>query len=129
MIILRIAIIVLGVGFLLPGLAGVFRVERFAEVVALTPESQTGIEAIRVLIGAPYLAMSAVTIYAAVRSQWAWLAPIAAIEGAMALTRLFSGLTDGFGTNTFASFAQLIIEMVVCVVLSLGAILPARLSR
>ncbi len=127
--ILRIAIIVLGVGFLLPGLAGVFRVERFAEVVALTPESQTGIEAIRVLIGAPYLAMSVVTIYAAVRSQWAWLAPIAAIEGAMAATRLLSGLTDGFGANTFASFAQLMIETVVCVVLCLGAILPARLSR
>lgn len=129
MVILRIAIIVIGVGFLLPGLAGVFRVERFAEVVALTPESQTGIEAIRVLIGAPYLAMSAVTIYAAVRNQWAWLAPIAAIEGAMAVTRLVSGLTDGFGANTFASFTQLIIEIVVCIVLSLGAILPARLSR
>lgn len=129
MIILRLAVILVGIGFLFPGFVGVFRPERLAEVVGLAPESPMGIAAIRVLIGAPYLAMSAMTIYAAVRRQWAWLAPIAAIEGAMAVTRLFSGLADGFGADPFASYAQLVIESVVCVVLSLGAILPARLER
>ena len=124
--ILRIVIIIVGVGFLLPGLVGVFRAERLAEVVGLSVESEAGIAAVRVLIGAPYLAMSAMTILAAVRRQWAWLAPIAAIEGVMALTRLFSGLADGFGPDNVASFAQLFIEVVVCVILSLGAILPAR---
>jgi hypothetical protein len=124
--ILRIVIIIVGVGFLVPGLVGVFRAERLAEVVGLSVESEAGIAAVRVLIGAPYLAMSAMTILAAVRRQWAWLAPIAAIEGVMALTRLFSGLADGFGPDYAASFAQLFIEVVVCVILSLGAILPAR---
>jgi hypothetical protein len=129
MIVFRIAIIFLGAGFLLPGLAGVIRPERLAEALALAPESQLGIAAIRAMIGAPYLAMSAITIYAAVRRQWALLAPIAAIEGAMAGTRIFSGLTDGIGPSDFGFYAPLMIEAVACVVLSLGAILPARLAR
>ncbi|MDZ7826470.1 MAG: hypothetical protein U5R48_11170 [Gammaproteobacteria bacterium] len=43
----------------------------------LAPEGAEGLVAIRVLIGAPYIAMGLVTLYAAMRRQWAWLAPIA----------------------------------------------------
>lgn len=126
MIVLRAAIIVVGVGLLAPGLVGVFRPERLAEFIALTPESPMGVGALRVLIGAPYLAMSAVTIYAVVRRQWALLGPIAAIEGAMAAIRIYSGLIDGVGTEHVAFFAQLFLELIVCGVLSVGALLLGK---
>lgn len=126
MIVLRIAVVIIGAGFFLPGFVGVFRPERLGELLQLTPDSPDGFAALRVLIGAPYLAMAVTTIYAAVRRQWAWLAPVAAIEGSMAVTRVFSAYTDGFAPTTLLTLA---IETIVCVVLSLGAILPARSVR
>ena len=123
---LRIAAILIGIFFLLPGLAGVFRTERLAEILALAPESAVGLVSVRVLIGAPYIAMALVTLYGAVRGKWALLAPIAAIEGAMMLSRLMSGFLHGFEA---AGVVELIAETVVCIVLSLAAYLPARSVR
>lgn len=56
---IRIAVIFLGVGFLIPGFLGVFRPEQLAEGLALTPEGSAGLLTVRALIGAPYLAMAA----------------------------------------------------------------------
>ncbi len=120
---LRLAVIILGALFLLPGLAGVFRPERLAEAFTLVPETAEGTVTIRVLIGAPYIAMGLVTLYAAIRKQWAWLAPIAAIEGTMAVTRIMSGFTEGFEA---AGTHEIIIEIIVCGVLALAATLPTR---
>jgi hypothetical protein len=121
--ILRIAVILTGMFFLLPGFVGVFRPERLADTLMLAPEAAGGWVAIRVLIGAPYIAMGLVTLYAAVRGRWAWLVPVAAIEGIMAATRIVSGFLDGFE----AAGVHLIgVELLICIVLSLGAILPAR---
>ncbi|MEL6662624.1 MAG: hypothetical protein AAFR33_06440 [Pseudomonadota bacterium] len=121
--VLRIAAIIFGLLFLIPGFVGVFRPERLAEALFLVPETDVGWVTIQVLIGAPYIAMSLVTLYGAIRGQWALLAPVAAIEGVMALTRTFSGFTYGFEA---AGIGTIIIEVVVCVILGLAATLPAR---
>ena len=123
---LRIAAIILGLLFLRPGLVGVFQPERLAGALMLAPEGAEGWVAIRVLIGAPYIAMSLVTLYAAVRQQWAWLAPIAIIEGVMVLARIMSGFTEGFEA---AGVVVIIVELIVCIILSLAAFLPARSGR
>jgi hypothetical protein len=125
-ILLRIAVVVLALGMLLPGFVGVFRPERLAEALALEPQGAVGWVAIRVLVGAPYIAMGLVALYAAARRHWALLAPVAAIEGVMALVRIGSGLTEGFEA---ASVGTIIVELVACLVLSLAAILPARSGR
>lgn len=104
-----------------------FRPERLAETLALVPQTPVGLVTIRVLIGAPYLAMGFVTVYAALRGQWAWLVPVAIIEGVMAVVRIGSGLSDGFGAAGVHFIAA---EIVMCVVLVLGAVvLSGRQGR
>ena len=120
---IRIAVIFLGVAFLIPGFLGVFRPEQLAEALALTSDGSAGLLTVRALIGAPYLAMAATAIYAALRGQWAWLVPLAAIEGFMALVRIMTGVTEVFDS---ASIRVIIVELVFTVVLAMGAILPAR---
>ena len=120
---LRIAAIILGLLFLLPGFAGVFRPERLAEALALAPDAAEGWVTIRVLIGAPYIAMGLVTLYGAMRGPWTLLAPVAAIEGIMALSRIMSGFIYGFEA---AGVTEMILEIIVCVVLGLASTLPAR---
>ena len=122
-LILRIAVIIIGVFFLLPGFAGVFRPERLADALMLAPEAAEGWVAIRVLIGAPYIAIGLVTLYAAVRGRWAWLVPVAAIEGVMTATRTLSGILDGFEA---AGVHLIAVELTICIVLSLAAGLLAR---
>ena len=123
---LRIAAIMIGVFLILPGLAGVFRTERMAEALAIAPQSASGSVAISVLIGAPYLAMGLVTLYGAIRRQWALLLPIAAIEGAMAVVRMASGFTYGFEV---AGLVEIVLEITICVVLTLAGTLPARSEK
>ena len=123
MLILRILVILLGLSFLLPGVAGVFRPERLAEALALAPEAPAGFTTIRTLIGAPYLAMAVMTVLAAVRRQGAWLVRIAATEGFMLVTRIFTGTMVGFDRQTMILIT---LEVVAVVILALGAILPAR---
>lgn len=122
----RIAAVLIGLSFLVPGLVGTFRSERLAEILTLVPETATGWVAFKTLIGAPYIAMAIVTLYAAIRKQWAWLAPIAIIEAAMALVRLQSGFTYGFET---AGVPELMIETFVAIILGLASFLPARMQK
>lgn len=124
--VLRLAAIVIGIFFLVPGLAGVFRPERLAEILELAPVSDVGLVTVRVLIGAPYIAMAIVTLFAAVRGRWAWLAPVAAIEGLMALVRIMSGFTEGFEA---AGIGTIIIEATVCVILARASFLPVRAGQ
>ena len=121
--VLRIAAFMMGVFFLLPGIVGTFRPERLAEALALAPEAAAGWVAIRTLIGAPYVAMAIVTIYAAIRKQWAWLAPIAIIESVMVIVRIMTGFIYGFEA---AGVREIVMETVVIAVLASAAILPAR---
>ena len=123
---LRIAAIVLGLFFLLPGIVGTFRPERLAEVLSLAPETAVGWVAIRTLIGAPYIAMGVVTLYAAIRKQWAWLAPVAIIEAVMVIVRIMSGFVYDFEA---AGVREIVMESVIVVVLAMAAVLPARTQK
>lgn len=125
-LVLRILAIMFGVLLLLPGLAGVFRTERLAEALAIVPQSASGSVAISVLIGAPYIAMGLVTLYGAIREQWALLLPIAAIEGAMAVVRIASAFRHGFET---AGTFEIVMEILICGVLTLAGTLPARAAK
>lgn len=111
---------------MIPGFVGVFRPERLAEVLMLAPETAAGWVSVRVLIGAPYMAMALVTILGALRGHCAWLVPVAATEGAMMIVRIMSGFTHGFEA---AGVSTIIVEAVICIVLAVAAILPARSVR
>ncbi len=124
--ILRILVVVLALGFLFVAYTGFFRPDRLAEALFLAPQSLAGLGSIRALVGAQYLAMGLVSIYAVLRGQWAWLAPLAAIEGCMIVARVMS-LTGGEAGPT--ATATLGMEIFATLVLALAAILPPRLSR
>jgi len=123
---LRVAAIVLGLFFLIPGMVGTFRPERMAEILTLAPETAVGWVAVRTLIGAPYIAMAIVTLYAAIRKQWAWLAPVAIIEAVRVIVRVMSGFIYEFET---AGVREIVIESVIVAVLAAAAILPARSQK
>ncbi|MGF1456935.1 MAG: DUF4345 family protein [Alphaproteobacteria bacterium] len=125
-LILRIAVILLGVGFLYVGSMGFFRPERLAVVLDFNPETLVGLGSVRALVGAQYLAMGLTAIVAAVRGHWSWLAPLAAIEGCMVLARILSGFEGEWSPN---GMTTLIMEVVSCLLLGLGAVLPNRLSQ
>ena len=118
MSLLRAGVIIIGVGFCLPGVLAVFQTDRLGEFLSLNAASPTGQVSIKVLIGAPYLAMAAICIFAAVKSKWSWLAPVAAIEGAMCVVRIYSGLIYGFEA---AGTVEILIEITVCIFLAICA--------
>ncbi|MEZ5945602.1 MAG: hypothetical protein R3C13_07595 [Hyphomonas sp.] len=115
---LRVAVLVVGLGFLLPGFLAVFRTDRLAEFLSLDLVPPTGLVTVRVLIGAPYLAMAGVCIYTAIKSTWAWLVPIAATEGLMALLRISSGFVHGYSA---AGIPEMLIETFICVLMAYAA--------
>ena len=120
---LRIAIGVLGLGFLLLGVTGLFRPEQLTEPLALAPTSEIGLGSLRAMIGSHYFAMGSIALLAALFQRWSWLVPLAAIEGCMVLAR---GLAATTGQLDEAGLSATIIEIIACLVLSLGAYLPGR---
>lgn len=120
---LRIGIGLLGLGFLLVGVTGLFRPEQLSEALALTPSNPVGLGSLRAMIGAHYFAMGSVALLAALLQRWSWLVPLAAIEGCMVLAR---GLAATAGQLDEAGISATIMEVVACLVLSLGAYLPGR---
>ncbi len=126
MLVLRIVIIVLAFGFLFVGYMGFFRPERLAEVLAFNPATPVGIGSVRALVGAQYLAMGLTALFAAVRGHWAWLVPLAAIEGCMVVARIMSSFAGELGPT---GVTTIVMEVVSCLVLALGAFLPTRQSR
>ncbi len=123
---LRIAIVILGLGMTFVGVIGFLRPEGLAEGLALSPETPAGLGSVRALVGAHYLAMGLTAIYAAIRGHWAWLVPLATIEGLMVVARIVS---LALGEADDSAVRTLVMETVTCLVLALGAILPARAAR
>ena len=121
--ILRIVIILLGIGFLLIGFSGLFRPAQLAEALALMPVTPAGTGSLRAMIGAHYLAMGSVAIVAALSKRWAWLVPLACIEGCMVLARGVSGIAGELDPSSIGATG---IEVIACVVLALGATMARR---
>ncbi|MEN0651755.1 MULTISPECIES: DUF4345 family protein [Hyphobacterium] len=121
--VIRIVIILISVGFVFIGAIGFMQPERLAEAVSLLPQAPEGLASVRALIGAHYLAMGLVGIYAAIRIHPGWLVPLAAIEAVMVIARITSIAAGELDT---AGMVQTGMEVVAASLLALGAFLPIR---
>lgn len=120
---LRISILLIGLGFIAIGLAGLFRPREVAEALALAPLTPIGLGSIRLMVGAHYLAMGLTALYAVVRQTPTLLVPLAAIEISMLAARSISGFAGELSSTGMAATG---VEVVASLVLALGAMLPAR---
>ena len=119
--VLKMAVFLIGGLFFLIGLAGLFTPEEFASGLGLSLVSAEGAGSVRAMIGAHYLAMAAVCVFAMLRQQPVLLLPVAAIELVMVIARGVAAANGEFGTSTLV---PTIIEVVAA-----AALLTAALRR
>ena len=119
--VLKMAVFLIGGLFFLIGLAGLFTPEEFASGLGLSLVSAEGAGSVRAMIGAHYLAMAAVCVFAMLRQQPVLLLPVAAIELVMVIARGVAAANGEFGTSPLV---PTIIEVVAA-----AALLTAALRR
>ena len=119
--VLKMAVFLKGGLFFLIGLAGLFTPEEFASGLGLSLVSAEGAGSVRAMIGAHYLAMAAVCVFAMLRQQPVLLLPVAAIELVMVIARGVAAANGEFGTSPLV---PTIIEVVAA-----AALLTAALRR
>ena len=117
--VLKMAVFLIGGLFFLIGLAGLFTPEEFASGLGLSLVSAEGAGSVRAMIGAHYLAMAAVCVFAMLRQQPVLLLPVAAIELVMVIARGVAAANGEFGTSTLV---PTIIEVVAAAVLLTAAL-------
>ena len=124
---LKVLVCLFGGIFLLLGLAGMFTPESFANGLGLNIANPEGSGSVRTMIGAHYVAMGGVCIYAIVKQMPVLLLPVAAIEAVMVVAR---GLAAVNGEFSAATLVPTTIEIAAAVVLTLAAMrLPAAESE
>ena len=84
---LKVMVFALGGLFLLIGVAGMFTPENFANGMGLELANAEGAGSVRAMIGAHYVAMGGVCLFALFRQMPILLFPVAAIEATMVLAR------------------------------------------
>ena len=120
---LKVMVFIIGGLFLLIGIAGLFTPEDFANGLGLNPANEEGAGSIRAMIGAHYLAMGAVCLFAVMRQIPILLIPIAAIESVMVVARGIAAVNGEFGPSSLVPTG---IEVVAAVILITAALkLPA----
>ncbi|MCG8416115.1 MAG: hypothetical protein MI746_18005 [Pseudomonadales bacterium] len=97
----KAAVSLIGGLFLLIGLAGLFTPEDFASGLGLSVASAEGAGSIRAMIGAHYVAMGGICLYAIIRRKPILLLPVAVIEVVMVLARGIAAINGEFVTATF----------------------------
>ena len=97
---LKIFVLIIGGLFLIIGFAGIFTPENFASGLGLSFVNEEGSGTIRAMIGAHYVAMGGVCIFAISRELSILLLPIAAIEVVMVIARGIAAMNGEFGTAT-----------------------------
>lgn len=97
---LKAMVFAVGGLFLLIGLAGMFTPESFANGLGLELASREGSGSVRAMIGAHYVAMGGVCLYAILRQQPVLLLPIAAIELVMVIARALAAVNGEFSSAT-----------------------------
>ncbi len=115
---LKVAVYLIGGLFLLLGIAGMFTPEDFANGMALSIASPEGAGTVRAMMGAHYVAMGGVCLFAIVRQQEILLLPVAAIEVMMVIARGLSALNGEFVSATMVPTT---IELVASIVLVAAA--------
>ncbi len=111
---IKAAVMLIGGLFLLIGLAGMLSPEDFASGLNLSVDNAEGAGSIRAMIGAHYVAMGGICLYAIVRQKPILLLPIATIEIVMVLARGIAALNGEFATATFVPTG---IEIVAALIL------------
>ena len=119
---LKLTVYVIGSLFLLIGFAGLFSPENFANGLGLDLANEEGAGSIRAMIGAHYVAMGGVCLFAVVRNKPILLLPIASIECVMVLARGIAAVNGEFGSSMLIPAG---IEIVAVVILTAAA---SRLS-
>ncbi|NKB33262.1 MAG: hypothetical protein GKR91_09200 [Pseudomonadales bacterium] len=97
---LKVLVFIIGGLFLLIGLAGMFTPEDFANGMGLTMANAEGAGTVRAMIGAHYVAMGGVCVFAMIRNIPILLLPIAAIEAVMVVARGIAAINGEFGAAT-----------------------------
>lgn len=124
---LKLIVYLIGGLFLLLGLAGMFTPVDFANGMGLSAASPEGAGTVRAMIGAHYVAMGGVCLFAIIRQQEILLLPIAAIEVMMVIAR---GLAAINGEFVSATMVPTTIEFVAAIVLFTAAQkLPGRVNK
>lgn len=116
---LKILVVLIGGLFLLLGFAGMFTPEGFANGLGLDIANPEGSGTVRAMIGAHYLAMGGVCVFAVIRNMPILLLPIAAIEAVMVLGRAVAAVNGEFSTATLVPTT---IEVIAVVVLTTAAL-------
>lgn len=116
--ILKILVLLVGALFLLIGLVGVFQPAQLAASFGFELPTAESVGQMRAMIGAHYVAMGAVCVFAALRNHPILLVPIAAIEITMLLTRVVAAINGEF---TNAVITPTLIEVVAAGILVAAA--------
>ncbi|MEO0696880.1 MAG: hypothetical protein AAFY84_12345 [Pseudomonadota bacterium] len=96
---IKIIVFILGGVFTLIGIVGLFAPAVLAGELGLTLTGGEGAGSVRAMIGAHYLAMGGVCLYAAARDRTVLLLPVGAIEAMMVVARALSILSGEFVTT------------------------------
>lgn len=113
-LIIKVLVIVTAAFFALIGMIGLFQPAQLAETLGFGLPTPDALGNMRAMIGAHYVAMSAVCILAIVRQNPTLLFPIAVIEAMMLISR---GIAAVHGEFTSATVGPTVIEVVACTIL------------
>ncbi|MEL6361773.1 MAG: hypothetical protein AAFR21_11870 [Pseudomonadota bacterium] len=111
---IKIIVFILGGVFTLIGIVGLFAPAVLAGELGLTLTGGEGAGSVRAMIGAHYLAMGGVCLYAAARNRTVLLLPVGTIEAMMVVARALSILSGEFVT---AAVLPTIVELAAAGVL------------
>jgi len=115
---LKVFVFLIGALFLFLGLAGLFTPENFANSLGLEMTNPEGAGTVRAMIGAHYVAMGGVCLYAVIRQTSVLLIPIAAIEVVMVIAR---GIAAVNGEVSSATLVPTTIEILAVAILVTAA--------
>lgn len=115
---LKILVLLIGVLFSLIGLVGLFQPAQLAETLGFGLPTAESVGQMRAMIGAHYVAMGAVCLFAGIRNRPGLLLPIAMIEAAMLAARMIAVINGEF---TSAVIVPTVIEIVAASVLFMAA--------
>ncbi|MEO1553617.1 MAG: DUF4345 family protein [Pseudomonadota bacterium] len=117
-LILKVLVLLIAAVFLFIGLVGMFQPAQLAETFGFELPTPESVGQMRAMIGAHYLAMGSVCLFAGLRNLPTLLLPIGVIEATMLLARLVAAINGEF---TSAIIAPIAIEVAACGILLTAA--------
>ena len=113
-LVVKIVVAVVGAAFLFIGSVGMFQPQQMAETLGFLLPTAESAGSMRAMIGAHYVAMGGICLFAVIRNVPVVLFPIGMIEGVMVVGR---GIAAIQGEFTNATVAPTVIELVFALIL------------